>query len=145
MSKKKPLSPEQLAECEAAHRLFLAKKNELKLSQKKVADAAGISPPAVNLYFKGVNPLNAKFASILAGLLGEPVESFSPRLARELEGLTGVVSGYQNAKKYQRASPEHRQAVDELADRLLDLSPADALKVRQAMELLMPTNDSRQD
>jgi predicted transcriptional regulator len=43
MNKKKPLSPEQLAECEAAHSIFLKKKKELGLSQKKVADKAGIS------------------------------------------------------------------------------------------------------
>ncbi|WP_156352946.1 helix-turn-helix domain-containing protein, partial [Pseudomonas sp. NBRC 111140] len=63
MTKKRILPPDRLAECEAAHALFLARKNELKLSQKKIADEAGMTPAAVNLYFKGLNPLNAKFAA----------------------------------------------------------------------------------
>jgi AcrR family transcriptional regulator len=79
-----------MAECEAAHALFLSKKNELKLSQKKIADAAGMTPAAVNLYFKGINPLNAQFAAVLARLIHEPVEAFSPRLAEEIRNLTGA-------------------------------------------------------
>lgn len=81
-----------MAECEAAHALFLSKKNELKLSQKKIADAAGMTPAAVNLYFKGINPLNAQFAAVLARMIQEPVEAFSPRLAEEIRNLVGVPS-----------------------------------------------------
>lgn len=90
MTKKRILSPDRMAECEAAHALFLSKKNEMKLSQKKIADAAGMTPAAVNLYFKGINPLNAQFASVLSRMLQEPVESFSPRLAEEIRKLTSV-------------------------------------------------------
>lgn len=81
-----------MAECEAAHALFLSKKNELKLSQKKIADAAGMTPAAVNLYFKGINPLNAQFAAVLARMIQEPVEAFSPRLAEEIRNLVGAPS-----------------------------------------------------
>lgn len=88
MTKKRILPPELLAECAAAHDLFLSKKNELKLSQKKIADAAGMTPAAVNLYFKGINPLNTKFAAVLARMLDEPVSAFSPRLADEISSLT---------------------------------------------------------
>ncbi|MVV51898.1 helix-turn-helix domain-containing protein [Pseudomonas sp. PB120] len=88
MSKKKPLSDAHLAECHAANALFLSKKNALKLSQKKIADTAGITPASVNQYLNGVNPLNARFASVLARLLEEPVESFSPRLAAEIAAMT---------------------------------------------------------
>lgn len=90
MTKKRILPPDRMAECEAAHALFLSKKNELKLSQKKIADAAGMTPAAVNLYFKGINPLNAQFAAVLARLIQEPVEAFSPRLAEEIRNLTGA-------------------------------------------------------
>jgi len=90
MTKKRILPPDRLAECEAAHALFLSKKNELKLSQKKIADAAGMTPAAVNLYFKGINPLNAQFAAVLARLIQEPVEAFSPRLAAEIRNLTSA-------------------------------------------------------
>jgi phage repressor protein C with HTH and peptisase S24 domain len=87
MTKKRILPPELMAECAAAHDLFLSKKNELKLSQKKIADQAGMTPAAVNLYFKGINPLNAKFATVLARMLDEPVSAFSPRLATEIDSL----------------------------------------------------------
>lgn len=90
MTKKRILPPDRLAECKAAHDLFLAKKNELKLSQKKIADEANMSPAAVNLYFKGINPLNAQFAAVLSRVLQEPVEAFSPRLADEIRALTTV-------------------------------------------------------
>ncbi|MBD8804580.1 S24 family peptidase [Pseudomonas syringae] len=88
MTKKRILPPELLAECTAAHDLFLSKKNELKLSQRKIADEAGMTPAAVNLYFKGVNPLNTKFAAVLSRMLQEPVERFSPRLANDIASLT---------------------------------------------------------
>ncbi|MCF5709576.1 helix-turn-helix domain-containing protein [Pseudomonas syringae] len=90
MTKKRILPPELLAECAEAHDLFLSKKNELKLSQKKIADEAGMTPAAVNLYFKGINPLNARFAAVLSRMLQEPVESFSPRLANEITALTNA-------------------------------------------------------
>lgn len=90
MTKKRILPPELIAECAAAHDLFLSKKNELKLSQKKIADEAGMTPAAVNLYFKGINPLNTKFAAVLARMLDEPVSAFSPRLAGEIAALTSA-------------------------------------------------------
>lgn len=91
MTKKRPLPPDRLAECAAAHSLFLAKKNQLKLSQKKIAEEAGITPAAVNLYFKGINPLNAQFAAVLSRMIAVPVESFSPRLAREIAAMAKAV------------------------------------------------------
>lgn len=91
MSKKKPLSKELQEECAAAHQIFLEKKNALKLSQKKIADAAGISAPAVNHYFKGVNPLNVQFAAVLARLLEVSVSDFSPRLAAEIEQISEAI------------------------------------------------------
>ena len=92
MSKKKPLSPELREECEAAHRIFLEKRKELALSQKKVADAAGISAPGVNLYFKGINALNLPFATVLSELLGVPIDSFSPRLAEEARTVASALT-----------------------------------------------------
>lgn len=93
MTTKKPIAPHLLAECKAAHELFLSKKNGLKLTQRKIAEAAGITPVSVNQYLKGINALNAKFASVLAKMLGEPVESFSPRLAKEIAEMAAASSG----------------------------------------------------
>lgn len=90
MAKKKPLPPELLAECQAAHELFLLKKNALGLSQKKIADEIGVSPAAVAHYFSGTNSLNARFAAALARLLDESVDAFSPRLAAEIAGMAAT-------------------------------------------------------
>lgn len=90
MSKKKELSPELKAECEAAKALFVSKKNALGLTQASLAEAADISAAAVAMYLNGTNPLNPKFASVLSRLLDVPVEKFSKRLAKEISGLTSV-------------------------------------------------------
>lgn len=84
MSKKKELSAEQRAECEAAKALFLTKKDALGLTQAKLAAAAEISPAAVAMYLNGTNPLNARFAAVLSMAISEPVDRFSPRLAKDL-------------------------------------------------------------
>ncbi|PRA53196.1 MULTISPECIES: helix-turn-helix transcriptional regulator [Pseudomonas] len=109
MTKKRILPPELIAECAAAHDLFLSKKNELKLSQKKIADEAGMTPAAVNLYFKGINPLNTKFAAVLARMLDEPVSAFSPRLADEIASLTSapVKGGASAAEKVMEMIRKH--------------------------------------
>lgn len=90
MTKKKTLPPELLAECQAAHELFLLKKNALGLSQKKIADDIGVSPAAVAHYFSGTNALNVRFAAALARLLDVPVDAFSPRLAAEITGMVAT-------------------------------------------------------
>lgn len=87
---KKPLTDALLAECQAANALFLAKKNALKLTQKKIAEAAGITPVSVNQYLRGINPLNARFAAVLAKAIQEPIEKFSPRLAAEIAEMANV-------------------------------------------------------
>lgn len=103
MTKKKPLPPALLAECQAAHDLYLSKKNALKLNQRKIADAAGMTPVSVNHYLKGINPLNARFAAVLAKLLKEPIESFSPRLAAEIAEMSNVgpmVQPHRESREY---------------------------------------------
>ncbi|VVN10798.1 helix-turn-helix transcriptional regulator [Pseudomonas fluorescens] len=90
MSKKKELSPELKAECDAAKALFVSKKNALGLTQASLAEAADISAAAVAMYLNGTNPLNVKFAAVLSRLLDVPIEKFSKRLATEISGLTNA-------------------------------------------------------
>ena len=100
---KKILTDDLMAECQAALALYLSKKNELKLNQRKIADAAGITPVSVNHYLRGVNALNARFAAVLARMIQEPVESFSPRLAAEIAEMTNVapmIQPYRHARQY---------------------------------------------
>lgn len=88
MSKKKELSLELKAECDAAKALFVSKKNALGLTQASLAEAADISAAAVAMYLNGTNPLNVKFAAVLSRLLDVPIDKFSKRLAKEISGLT---------------------------------------------------------
>jgi len=123
MTKKKPLSGDLLAECQAAHALFLKKKNELNLSQKKIADAAGISAPAVNLYFKGANALNLQFAMVLSRILEEPIEKFSERLERQRLQISNEDRSYSSRQEVDSnsrhlamdASPRSRSALEKIA------------------------------
>ena len=113
MTKKKPLTPELLAECTAANAIFLSKKNDLNLTQKKVADAAGISPAAVAQYLNGTNPLNAKFAATLSRLIGEPVEKFSRRLAAEINAMSSAVAASQKSQDISApATSSHANVVE---------------------------------
>lgn len=105
MSKKKELSPELKAECDAAKALFVSKKNALGLTQASLAEAADISAAAVAMYLNGTNPLNVKFAAVLSRLLDVPIEKFSKRLAAEISGLT-------SAADHINASPESASAAD---------------------------------
>ena len=89
MSKpKRTLKPEQAAECAALNALYLSKKEALKLTQKKLADAMGITPPSVFNYLNGQISLNARAAAKFAEMLRVPVSDFSPRLAEEIRSLT---------------------------------------------------------
>lgn len=123
MSRKKELSPEQRAECEAAKALFVSKKGALGLTQAKLADAAEISPAAVAMYLNGTNPLNARFASVLSLMIDEPVDRFSPRLAAELSSMAQAAkSSYQaqgtahDLKASERSTgPGHSPSSDDYA------------------------------
>jgi hypothetical protein len=48
---------------------------------------------------------------------------------------------YQDSR-YQSASPEQRRTVDEVADDLLRMTPAQAEKIKQAIKLLTPDADT---
>lgn len=88
MNKKKPLSPEHKAECDALNKIWLSRKNRLGVTLRTVGELADISDPAVSHYLKGINPLNAQIASVFSRVLQVPVTDFSPRLEREISKLT---------------------------------------------------------
>jgi transcriptional regulator with XRE-family HTH domain len=112
MSKKKELSPELKAECDAAKALFVSKKNALGLTQASLAEAADISAAAVAMYLNGTNPLNVKFAAVLSRLLDVPVEKFSKRLAKEISGLTSSAERATASAPDATASDIVRQMLD---------------------------------
>ena len=141
MTKKKELSPELKAECEAAKSLFVSKKNALGLTQASLAEAADISAAAVAMYLNGTNPLNAKFAAVLSRLLGVPVESFSKRLAVEIAGLTSI--NHQDAGL--SASEMVRQMLAAKGKGLSDAARANLLAAAEHSDLggMVPVESSR--
>lgn len=141
MTKKKELSPELKAECEAAKALFVSKKNALGLTQASLAEAADISAAAVAMYLNGTNPLNAKFAAVLSRLLGVPVERFSKRLAVEIAGLTSI--DHQDAGL--SASEMVRQMLAAKGKGLSDVARASLLAAAEQSDLgnMVPVEFSR--
>lgn len=109
MSKKKELSPELKAECDAAKALFVSKKNALGLTQASLAEAADISAAAVAMYLNGTNPLNIKFASVLSRLLDVPIEKFSTRLANEIRSLASSTEQISSSSQSSSAADIVRQ------------------------------------
>ncbi|TRO20928.1 S24 family peptidase [Ectopseudomonas mendocina] len=62
---------------------------------------------SVSSYLNGVNALNARVAGIVAGLIKVPVESFSPRLAKEIAEMAApIVGGAKQESAGQAASSE---------------------------------------
>lgn len=86
-SKKRQLTDEERQECEALNALYKAKKKSLGLTQELIAieGLKANSQSAANHYLLGKNALNVEAAAVFARYLQEPVESFSPRLARDRE------------------------------------------------------------
>lgn len=85
-SKKRPLTKEELRECEKLNEIYQLKKSELKITQEYIASKMGISQPGVGHYLKGRNPLNLDAALKFSSLLKSPVKEFSPRIHKELVG-----------------------------------------------------------
>lgn len=93
--KKRDLEDWEMAECVALKKALDAfnagKPRKDRISQGDIADALSINQGSVSSYLNGVNALNAKAAGIIAGMIGIPVESFSPRLAKEIALMAQAV------------------------------------------------------
>lgn len=85
---KKPLTPDKKDECLRLKALFNSRKQELGLTQEKLAHALEMNQSSVSHYLNGVNPLNAPVAAAFARILGVEVSAFSERLAEEIELMT---------------------------------------------------------
>lgn len=81
---KRLLPPDRKDECLRLKAIFNSKKNELGLTQEKLAHALDMNQSSVSHYLNGVNPLNAPVAAAFAKLLGVNVADFSERLAEEI-------------------------------------------------------------
>lgn len=108
--KKKTLSPERLEECAALKSIFWEKRKELGLTQEAAAEALGMNQGSFSHYLNGRNALNVEFAAKVARLLGVPVSSFSPRLAKAI-----AVMGEANASLSEKAL-EHVRFFAEISE-----------------------------
>jgi len=110
-AKKRNLSEEELRECAALNALYKAKKKELGLSQEKIAieGLKANSQSAASHYLTGRNALNVEAASVFARYLQEPVSSFSPRLAKQIEQMS--YSGHANVSMIEQPNMMFRYPV----------------------------------
>ena len=88
---KKPLPPEKKEECQRLKAIFNAKKNDLGLTQEKLAHALEMNQSSVSHYLNGINPLNAAVAASFAKILGVDVSAFSERLAEEMTKIAQAI------------------------------------------------------
>lgn len=155
MSKEKRLLESwELAECAALKAEVLAANNarpkELRLTQEAAGAALGMNQGSFSNYLNGRRALNKEIAVGIFNLFGIPVERYSKRLAAEIAEIASVYgehgdSDYQKNDRYLQASPGHRMAVDDMASRMLGMTEEQALKLKQAMDLLMPSDEPRKN
>ncbi|MEB0078044.1 helix-turn-helix transcriptional regulator [Pseudomonas sp. CCI3.2] len=149
------------AEC-AALKAALADFNravpkEKRLTQEDVSHSLGMSQGTLSSHLNGHRALNVEMAAKMGVMLAIPVERFSERLAKEISDIAAAITGVSSelgggqaprvyqADLYEAAPSEQKADVDEIAEMMLRLSPEQARKLKQAMDLLMPSNDPRKD
>lgn len=112
--KKRDLEEWELAECTALKKAVDAynagKPRAERMSQGKIADALGMNQGSVSSYLNGVNALNARVAGIVAGLIQVPVESFSPRLAKEIAEMAEAVRPRPSSESISEQAATYQQA-----------------------------------
>lgn len=85
--KKRPLTEEQLAECAALKAIYMAKKDQLGLTQEKAGELLGMNQGSFSHYLNGRNALHPEFAANIAKILEVPVSAFSTRLAHRIDSV----------------------------------------------------------
>lgn len=107
--KKREITDWEKAECLTLKALVDAfnagKSRSESLTQGKIADRLEISQGSVSSYLNGYNALNARVAGVIAGMIGVPVDKFSPRLAKEIAAMAQAVQ-----PKQEQATPDAEQA-----------------------------------
>jgi len=152
MSKeKRTLEDWELAECAALKALIkeenASRPKEQRITQEAAGAALGMNQGSFSNYLNGRLRLNKEVAVGIHKLFGIPVEKYSKRLAEEIADVAKAYgeSDYHKDSRYQHASQTHKMAVDEMADRMLGMTEEQAIKLKQAMDLLMPRNESGKD
>ncbi len=112
--KKREITDWEKAECLELKALLdafnLGKARKDSLTQGKIADRLEISQGAVSAYLNGYNALNARVASVIASMLGCPVERFSPRLAKEIAEMAEAVRPRPSSESNSEQADTYQQA-----------------------------------
>ncbi|MGX4726131.1 hypothetical protein [Pseudomonas corrugata] len=150
-NEKRKLEAWELAECAALKDLIkqenAARPKEKRITQEAAGAALGMNQASFSNYLNGRLALNKEIAVGIHKIFGIPPERYSKRLAQEIAEVARAYgdSDYKKNDLYAKASAGHRLAVDEMASRMLGMTEDQALKLKQAMDLLMPADDSRKD
>jgi len=92
--KKKPLTPEQIADASRLKAIFESKKKELGWSQETLAEHIGMGQSGIAQLLNGANAIGPSHAAKLAKALKVAIDEFSPTIAAEIremnESLLGV-------------------------------------------------------
>jgi SOS-response transcriptional repressor LexA len=91
--KKKPLTPEQLADAGRLKAIFENKKKELGLSQETLAERMGMGQSGIAQLLNGSNAIGPSHAAKLAKILRVSVEDFSPSIAEEIKEMYSALQG----------------------------------------------------
>jgi phage repressor protein C with HTH and peptisase S24 domain/plasmid maintenance system antidote protein VapI len=106
---KQRLPPEERAENDKLKAIYLKRKAESGLSQESLAYAMKMGQSAVSHYLNGYNKLNPKAAVKFSTALGVSVNSFSPRLAAEIDMLRTGGAGDEIEGESGSDSPTHKE------------------------------------
>lgn len=96
--KKKPLTPEQIADAQRLKSIFESNKKHLGLSQETLAEMLGMGQSGVAQLLNGSNAIGPAHAARFAKILGIKVEEFSPSLAREIAEMYEAINSQAPSK-----------------------------------------------
>lgn len=130
-----------------------AARRHAKLGQIALAEKVGINQTSISDLERGKSKGTAYTAQLAAACgvsaiwlaegTGEMLDHSHGHSepGAERPPLGGNSSRAYQQQKYDDAAPAHRQAVDEIADKMLGISEAQALKLKQVMELLLQADE----
>ena len=150
-NEKRKLESWELAECAALKDLIkqenASRPKEKRITQEAAGAALGMNQASFSNYLNGRLALNMDVAVGVHKIFGIPPDRYSKRLAQEIAEVARAYgdTDYQKNDLYAQASAGHRLAVDDMASRMLGMTEEQALKLKQAMDLLMPSDDPRKD
>ncbi|PAA08040.1 MULTISPECIES: helix-turn-helix domain-containing protein [Pseudomonas] len=144
---KKPLPQDKKDECLRLKALFNRKKNELGLTQEKLAHALEINQSSVSHYLNGVNPLNPSIAASFANILMVDVRDFSERLAKEISQMAASVDQHQSGSGRAASVSSDESLVSDrdpagTGDKARALALAASPRSRSALERIAEAADS---